>query len=130
MESATAELEAICDEQTTIAVPVYDRVSYKGTVFDQIKYYPTWKIAADHDLVRAGALAYRRLFGERPRIDRWTFSTNGVAICGKHGIPCLGFGPGNEIYAHAPNEAIPVDHLVKASAFYTYLPFVCQGERA
>ena len=130
MESATAELEAICDDQTTISVPVYDRASFKGTVFEQSKYYPTWKIPADHDLVRAGTRVYSQLFGEPPRIDRWTFSTNGVAICGKHGIPCLGFGPGNEIYAHAPNEAIPVDHLVKASAFYTYLPFVCQGERA
>jgi acetylornithine deacetylase/succinyl-diaminopimelate desuccinylase-like protein len=51
-----------------------------------------------------------------------------VAICGKHNIPCIGFGPGNEVYAHAPNEAVPIEHLEKASAFYAFLPYVLQGE--
>jgi acetylornithine deacetylase/succinyl-diaminopimelate desuccinylase-like protein len=34
------------------------------------------------------------------------------------GIPSFGLGPGNEEYAHSPKEHIPVDHLVKAAAFY------------
>ena len=38
----------------------------------------------------------------RPLIDKWTFSTNGVAIQGRYGIPCVGFGPGAESQAHAP----------------------------
>lgn len=29
---------------------------------------------------------------ERPLIDKWTFSTNGVSIQGRYGIPCVGFG--------------------------------------
>ena len=33
-------------------------------------------------------------------------------------FPTLGFGTGNEMYAHAPNERIPVEHLHKAVAFY------------
>jgi putative selenium metabolism hydrolase len=127
-ESSRAELEAIADDKTTIELPLYDRPSYKGTVFEQEKYYPTWKTAPDHPLVRAGIETYTRLYGEPPRVDKWTFSTNGVALAGKHGIPCIGFGPGNEIYAHAPNEAIPVEHLVKASAFYALLPFVLGAE--
>jgi len=44
--------------------------------------------------------------------------TNGVAIMGIHNIPCIGFGPGHEPQAHAPDEWTPVDHLSKASAFY------------
>jgi acetylornithine deacetylase/succinyl-diaminopimelate desuccinylase-like protein len=35
-------------------------------------------------------------------------------------------GPGNEIYAHAPNEKVPVEHLRKASAFYAALPYVLE----
>jgi putative selenium metabolism hydrolase len=128
--SATAELEAISGDKTTIRIPIYDRESYKGTVFTQEKYYPTWKIPADHPLVRSGVRAYDLLFGQAPRIDKWTFSTNGVAICGRHQIPCIGFGPGNEVYAHAPNEAIPIDHLVKASAFYALLPYVLETGEA
>jgi putative selenium metabolism hydrolase len=127
-ESALAELEAIADEKTTIRIPVYDRASYRGTIYTQAKYYPTWKISADHAIVQAGIEAYELLFEEPPRVDKWTFSTNGVAICGRHQIPCIGFGPGNEVYAHAPNEAIPIDHLVKAAAFYALLPYVLGGE--
>jgi putative selenium metabolism hydrolase len=123
-ESARAELEAIADDKTTIDLPMYDRRSYRGTVFGQGKYYPTWKTPPDHPLVQAGVKTHSRLFGELPRVDKWTFSTNGVALSGKHGIPCIGFGPGNEIYAHAPNEAIPIDHLTKAAAFYALLPYV------
>jgi putative selenium metabolism hydrolase len=133
-ESAWEELQCIADDKTTISIPVYDQRSYRGTVFVQEKYFPTWKIPADHWLVAAGMQAYAMLFDEplkdagRARIGRWTFSTNGVAICGKHKIPCIGFGPGNEIYAHAPNEAVPIEHLERASAFYACLPYVLQGE--
>ena len=129
-ESALAELEAIADDKTTVLIPMYDGHSFKGTVHSQEKYFPTWKMPEDHKLVQAGIETYALLFGAPPRLDKWTFSTNGVAICGKHRVPCIGFGPGDEVYAHAPNEAVPIDHLVKASAFYALLPYVLQGERA
>ncbi|MBL7199760.1 MAG: YgeY family selenium metabolism-linked hydrolase [Anaerolineae bacterium] len=126
--SATAELEAICGDKTVLSIPTYSRQSYRGTVHEQEKYFPTWKTPADHPLVAAGARTYALLFGEEPRVDKWTFSTNGVAISGKHGIPCIGFGPGNEVYAHAPNEAIPIEHLERAPAFYALLPYILGGE--
>jgi len=53
---------------------------------------------------------------------KWTFSTNGVAICGMHAIPCVGMGPGFEEQAHAPDEWMPIDHLWKAAAFYAWYP--------
>jgi acetylornithine deacetylase/succinyl-diaminopimelate desuccinylase-like protein len=37
------------------------------------------------------------------------------------GFPTIGFGPGHEEYAHAPNEQVEVEHLVRASAFYVAL---------
>ena len=60
------------------------------------------------------------MFAKKPKVDKWTFSTNGVMINGMYKIPVIGFGPGNEELAHAPNEKVPIDHLVKASAFYAY----------
>ena len=122
-ESALAELKRICGDDVMIEVPEYNSPSYTGTVYRIEKYFPTWKIPEDHPLVQAGAKTYEALFNEKPRIDKWTFSTNGVSICGRHGIPCIGFGPGNEIYAHAPNEKTPIDHLEKAAAFYTLLVY-------
>ena len=82
------------------------------------KYYPTWKLSEDHFGVKTGIDVYKNLFNSDPKVDKWTFSTNAVTINGIYGIPTIGFGPGNEVYAHAPNEKVPIDDLVKASAFY------------
>ncbi|MEA3392269.1 MAG: YgeY family selenium metabolism-linked hydrolase [Candidatus Marinimicrobia bacterium] len=125
-ESAVAEVKNILSNDSEVSVPIYARESYTGKIFKQEKYFPTWKIPEDHPLVQAGVKAHIALFDEDARIDKWTFSTNGVAICGKHKIPCIGFGPGNEIYAHAPNEKVPMEHLEKASAFYAALPYVLE----
>ncbi len=125
-ESALAELFEIIGPKTEPTVPVYNKESYTGLVFEQEKYFPTWAIPEASPLVRAGAATGEILFGAPPKIGKWTFSTNGVAICGKHGIPTIGFGPGNEKFAHAPNEAVPIEHLARASAFYAMLPYVLE----
>ena len=46
----------------------------------------------------------------------------GIATMGLHKIPTIGFGPANEIYAHTVEDQCPVDHLVKAAAFYAAFP--------
>jgi len=33
-------------------------------------------------------------------------------------IPTIGFGPGDEKYAHTCEEHVPIEHLVKATEFY------------
>ena len=38
-----------------------------------------------------------------------------------HDIPSIGFGPGHEHFAHAPNEQVEIEHLVRCTAFYTAL---------
>lgn len=125
--SALAEIQAIVPDGTVVEIPVYKRPSWKGTVFNHESYFPTWKLEMDHHLVQAGVRTYRDLFGKDPHVDKWTFSTNGVALCGKHGIPTIGFGPGNEVLAHAPNEMVPIDHLEAASAFYALLPYALEN---
>jgi acetylornithine deacetylase/succinyl-diaminopimelate desuccinylase-like protein len=62
------------------------------------------------------------LFAKKPVVDKWTFSTNGVSIMGRYGIPCVGFGPGHEDQAHAPNELTWKSELVQAAAMYAVIP--------
>jgi putative selenium metabolism hydrolase len=96
----------------------YEKTSFTGLKYGMEKYYPTWKIEEDHPIIQKGVKAYKDLFNHNPVVDKWTFSTNGVTINGLHKIPVIGFGPGVEELAHAPNEKVPIEHLVKASAFY------------
>jgi putative selenium metabolism hydrolase len=118
-ETALAEVrELVQGVPATVEVLQYREKAYTGLEYGMEKYYPTWKLEADHPAVNRAAGVYRSLFDQEPRVDKWTFSTNGVAIMGMHNIPCVGFGPGNEVGAHAPNEKVSIDDLVKASAFY------------
>jgi len=96
----------------------YEETSFTGKKYGMEKYYPTWKMELDHPVVQNGIRAYKELFNTDPIVDKWTFSTNGVVIRGVYGIPAIGFGPGDEVFAHAPDEKISIDDLVKASAFY------------
>ncbi|HHV11456.1 MAG TPA: YgeY family selenium metabolism-linked hydrolase [Clostridiales bacterium] len=114
----------------------YDRPSYTGLVYPIECYFPTWVIPEDHAVTKAMEEAYKGLYGTtrsgsadadamrkaRPLTDKWTFSTNGVSIMGRNGIPCIGFGPGAEAQAHAPNEKTYKEDLVKCAAVYAALP--------
>ncbi len=119
-ESAVEEVKnAINHPEAKVEVLHYEGKAFTGLEYGMEKYYPTWKIDENAPIVQTGAATFRVLFGKEPLIDKWTFSTNGVTINGIHKIPIIGFGPGNEVLAHAPDEKVPVDHLVAASAFYT-----------
>jgi putative selenium metabolism hydrolase len=125
-ESAVAEIEEVVREAgvklSRVTIPEYSEGAYTGKVYPTEKYYPTWKIEEGHPSVAAAVRAYEELFSEKPVVDKWTFSTNGVSICGMFDIPCVGFGPGFEAQAHAPDEWAPTEHLWKASAFYAHFP--------
>ena len=119
-ESAIKEIEEIVvGMNAKVEILNYLEKAYTGLEYGMEKYYPTWKLPEEHQLVQTGIAAYTKLFDAKPRVDKWTFSTNAVTITGMYGIPTIGFGPGNEVLAHAPNEKVAIDDLVKATAFYT-----------
>ncbi|MBN1241414.1 MAG: YgeY family selenium metabolism-linked hydrolase [Spirochaetales bacterium] len=105
-----------------VFMPEYAAPAYTGKVYRQELYFPTWKFPMEHPLVKGGVAAHSSLFGKAPTVDKWTFSTNGVAVAGRHGIPSIGFGPGDENQAHAPNEINRIDDLEICAAFYAALP--------
>lgn len=125
--SAVAEIEAIIkalpDVDASVEVLQYREKAYTGLSYGMEKYYPTWKLSGDHPVIMKGVGVFRGLFSREPKVDKWTFSTNAVTINGFYNIPVIGFGPGNEVLAHAPNEKIPIEHLVNAAAFYALYAF-------
>ena len=38
------------------------------------------------------------------------------------GVPTIGFGPSDEIWAHSPDDQCPVEHLTLAARFYAAFP--------
>ncbi len=111
-------LPAVKKAGAKVEVLYYDAMAWTGLKVGQEKYFPTWVLPENHKLVQAGVKAGIVALGKKPVVDKWVFSTNGVATAGRLNIPTIGFGPSNEIYAHTVNENMPVDHLVKSAVFY------------
>jgi putative selenium metabolism hydrolase len=116
------DLPAAKAADARVSMYTYEKPSYTGLVYPTDCYFPTWTIPEDHVVTRSAVTAYQSLFDAQPRVDKWTFSTNGVSIMGMFGIPCVGFGPGKESEAHAPNEKTWKADLVRCAAFYAALP--------
>lgn len=115
---------AMGEEPEKVYMPYYTKRGYKNTDFGQELYFPTWKIAEDHELVTASRHAFRELYGQDLIPGPCTYSTNAVSFCGRYHIPTVIMGPGDVEVCHKPNESTRVDDLVICSAFYTMLPYV------
>lgn len=123
-ESALEEIRALPAVKQyggRVTMYTYERPSWTGLVYPTDCFFPTWVIPEDHPATQAMVASYQGMYGE-PKVDKWTFSTNGVSIMGRFGIPCIGFGPGKEEEAHAPNEKTWKDDLVKCAAVYAAMP--------
>ena len=111
-----------------VALLDYDAASHTGCPTRMAKEYPTWVTPEESPAVAAGLRAAEDLFGVRPPVGKWAFSTDGVSLAGGHGIPTIGYAPGNEVLAHTVGEWVAEDDLVKAAAFYAWFPAVAVEE--
>jgi putative selenium metabolism hydrolase len=130
-EYARTQLESIPEIQIAgakVTVPQFDVPTWRGTVYPTLKTFPAWVLPAEHHLVEYATKCHQNLFHATPVVDKWTFSTNGVATMGIHNIPTFGFGPGEEKMAHAPNESVAIDDIVRCAAFYSYFPWIIMGQ--
>jgi putative selenium metabolism hydrolase len=120
-ESALAEVRGLPSVRASgaeVAMYRYETPSYTGSVFPTDAYFPPWLLEEDDDAVQLLVAAHRAVFAREPQVGTWTFSTNGVSITGRYGIPTVGYGPGHEDQAHAPDERTWKRELVDACALY------------
>jgi putative selenium metabolism hydrolase len=116
--AAIAALPSVAVADAKLTVLDYARPSWRGLMYPTRKYYPTWLLEENHPALRAAIRAGEKALGQTPRVGKWTFSTNGIATAGMFGIPTLGFGPGDEVHAHTPEDQCPIEHLTIAAKFY------------
>ena len=102
-----------------------ERVStYTGYDITCVDYFPSWVMPENHKIVESGKEAFRLVFGKEPVVGKWDFCTNATHLCGRAGIPSLGFGPGDSSLCHSNEDKIVIKELVEAVKFYAAFPFV------
>ena len=113
----------IRQEGVDAQVELTEHVSRSWTGYDchMPEYYPAWLIDREHPLVRGAVRAVEQALGYTPRLNTWAFSTDGVYTQGTAGIPTIGFGPGDERFAHTVDDQIRLEDVFKAAATYAQL---------
>jgi putative selenium metabolism hydrolase len=121
---ALAEVQNIINTEEVdaqVAVTEYLGTSYSGYDCRARNAFPAWVMPEDHHLVQTTVRSIRETLGYRPRLGRWDFSTDGTYTAGVANIPTVGFGPGEERYAHTQDEQIRLNDVVDAARVYARL---------
>lgn len=121
---AVSELQQIIHREglrAAIATTECDVRSYTGHVRRVRKYYPPWLLPEQSPLVRTAVRAVEHALGVSPRLQTWQFSTDGAYTMGVAGVPTIGFGPGDERYAHTVNEQVALTDIARAARAYAQL---------
>jgi putative selenium metabolism hydrolase len=129
---ALAEVQGIIAREgirANVEVAEYQATSYTGYECRAREFYPAWALDQDHPLVQATDKAIRETLGYRPKIGQWAFSTDGTYTMGRANIPTVGFGPGEERFAHTVDDQIRVDDVVAAARVYARLAVEILGVR-
>jgi putative selenium metabolism hydrolase len=123
------ELRALPNaEQAEIVVPMYDAASYTGFHFPVEKIFPAWSLSEDHAYVQAAKSTFATCYGRPAKTGKWVFSTNATYWMGKAGIPAIGFGPGEEHWAHTALDQVPAAEVVQCADFYAMLPLFLEAQ--
>ena len=83
-------------------------------------HYPLMFTDPSHPVVRAAVEAVSEIVGQKPVIGAWRFGVNGTFMVAA-GIPTVGVGPGDERWAHTPEEHILVDDLHRSAESIAHL---------
>jgi succinyl-diaminopimelate desuccinylase len=100
------------------------QATWTGLAEERRLFTPGYLMEAGHPVVRACARAVAEGTGREPAVRPWTFATDGGHSCGVHGIPTVGFAPGEERYAHTNRERL---ELEGARACYEAYPGVIRA---
>jgi len=121
---ALAEVQNIINTEeidATVGVTEYRATSYAGYDCRARNAFPAWVVPEDHPLVQSLMHNVRESLGYRPRLGRWAFSTDGTYTAGVANIPTVGFGPGEERYAHTVDDQVRLNDVVDAARVYAQL---------
>ena len=88
--------------------------AYTGAERELPATFPSLEIEETDPMLGAARAALEEAFGHPVPVGRWTFATDGGHLFAA-GIPCIGFGPGDERLAHTNQEHVAVADLPTAA---------------
>lgn len=113
------ETAASCEgELRAILERLSDRNPFVKYDLNVVTHYPMMWVEPDSPVVLEALAARRDVTGSEEDVASWRFGVNGTFMCAA-GIPTVGLGPGNEKWAHTPDEHILVDDLVEACRIWS-----------
>jgi putative selenium metabolism hydrolase len=105
------------DFKATVEPRTFHEVSWTGYEEDCLKHHDVWVVEPDNSYVVKTIEALKGL-GQPAEIGYWSFGTDGSAIAGRMGIPCIGFSWAREEQAHRYDENITIKELVDTTEGY------------
>jgi succinyl-diaminopimelate desuccinylase len=104
--------------------------TWTGLERDRQLFTPGFQLPAGHPIAGAAVAAVLAATGVRPVLRPWTFATDGGHTCGVHGIPTLGYAPGEERFAHTSRERLRVVDAERVFSCYPGVIAAVQGAAA
>jgi acetylornithine deacetylase/succinyl-diaminopimelate desuccinylase-like protein len=107
-----------------VAYSVEAQRTYTGMTRDRRMFTPGFLMEEDHPVVQMAVNVVTKHTGRTPQLRPWAFATDGGHSCGVHGIPTIGFAPGEERYAHTNRERL---ELASAEIAYDAYPHLMRA---
>jgi putative selenium metabolism hydrolase len=85
-----------------------------------VKDFPPLYCPEDEPIVKIIQKAREAVLEGKGKLSTWKFGVDGTFIQ-RAGIPCAGFGPGDERFAHTPEDHVPVADLMASSKVYAQI---------
>jgi len=128
-DDAVVQLETFLHQNVQLPEPFTLRVRFNaehqrtwtGQERNRRMFTPGFLMAHDAPIVRAALHAVTATTSTTPAVRPWTFATDGGHTCGIHGIPTIGYAPGEERFAHTNTERLELESARVAWAAYPQL---------
>jgi putative selenium metabolism hydrolase len=127
VEARLRELLTEClipGSEATVALNQRQVRSYTGVLEQFPELFPSFELAADHELAVRAQGALQEAFGRPVSTRIWNFATDGGHLMAA-GVPTIGFAPGHEQYCHTVQDRIGLDELVEGMVGYMALALGC-----
>lgn len=100
---------------------------YTGNSISGERFFPGWSFDESDAFIKMAREGLHHA-GLDPKIQQYSFCTNGSHYAGEAGIPTVGFGPSRENLAHTIDEYIEIEQLINATkGFYGIMDSVCRN---